>query len=127
MKPCLKCGEPTQDTRCPEHTDQRRRSSRAAGYDWSWDKLSARARRIQPWCTDCGAEQDLTTDHLPQAWERKAKGLPIRLVDVEVTCMACNIARGPARGSDPARGGSGRRGEARTELRMVLAKPEDAP
>ena len=98
-RPCLGCGEPTDATRCPAcivpaaHTE----SPTARGYDYRWTVLSARARRAQPFCTDCGARDDLTTDHTTEAWQRRAAGLPIRLSDVDVLCRPCNGARGPAR------------------------------
>ena len=71
MRPCLTCGEPTEASRCPEHdhqTNDRRHkgSARAHGYTTSWDKLSKRARRLQPFCADCGATEDLEADHLPR-------------------------------------------------------------
>lgn len=102
LKPCLVCGEPSDQTYCAEHSPSPRRPSRAAGYDRAWDRLSARARQLQPWCTDCGATQDLTADHSRQAWARKAQGLAIRLEDVEVCCRSCNARRGRSRpGEDP--------------------------
>lgn len=103
MRPCLDCGEPSAGPRCPEHTTRPHRVDRkphaaARGYDHQWTLLSRRARRMQPWCTDCGGAEDLQGDHLPSAWERKAAGLPIRLQDVDVVCGHCNRARGAARG-----------------------------
>ena len=59
LRPCLDCGEPTALTRRPEHR----------GYDAEWDRLSRRARRLQPWCSDCGSTEDLQADHLPSAWD----------------------------------------------------------
>jgi len=76
LRPCLDCGEPTALTRCPEHR----------GYDAEWDRLSRRARRLQPWCSDCGSTEDLQADHLPSAWERRAQRKPLRLKDIEVVC-----------------------------------------
>lgn len=52
---------------------------------------------MQPWCLDCGATEDLSTDHLVSAWERRDAGLPIRLVDVAVVCGPCNTRRGSSR------------------------------
>lgn len=100
MKPCLVCGEPTDGPRCTEHAPSpvdHRPTSTARGYDQRWRRLSERARRLQPFCTDCGTTEDLTTDHSVEAWERKAAGLVIRLVDVEVVCRSCNARRGRAR------------------------------
>jgi 5-methylcytosine-specific restriction enzyme A len=106
LKPCVQCGEPTDRNRCPQHRppDRRKVNAAARGYDWQWTKLSKRARRLQPWCTDCGTTEDLQTDHLPTAWERKAAGKPLRLADVEVVCGPCNRARGAARGTTATRG-----------------------
>ena len=70
-------------------------------YDHAWRKLSRRARRIQPFCSDCNTTDDLTCDHLPEAWRRHERGLPIRLQDVDVVCRSCNSARGAARGDRP--------------------------
>lgn len=110
LRPCLDCGTPTAGPRCTEHQlpDRHHRpnkpSAKSRGYDHTWTKLSKRARRLQPFCTDCGATDDLQADHLPQAWERKAAGLPIRLTDIQVLCGPCNRAAGAARGNAPTRG-----------------------
>lgn len=98
-RPCTVCGEPCDGYRCDEHQPPAppKRSAHARGYDYTWAKLSERARRLQPFCTDCGTTIDLTTDHLPIAWERKLSGKPIRLQDVAVVCRSCNGKRGRAR------------------------------
>lgn len=107
LKPCIACGEPTDQTRCPDHRLQEPRTKKERGYGWHWDQLSRRARRLQNFCTDCGTTENLQLDHLPSAWERQAKGLRIRLgIDAEVVCGPCNINRGCARpGSARAQGG----------------------
>lgn len=110
LKPCLSCGEPTDagsycDDCQPKRAPRPPRASRSAGYDTAWDLLSKRARRLQPWCSDCGATAKLACDHSPEAWRRHDAGLPIRLVDVDVVCARCNNRRGAARGSD--QGGQG--------------------
>lgn len=105
LRPCIQCGEPTPDTRCAEHQRPDTKPSPAArGYDWAWDKLSKRARRLQPFCLDCGATEDLQADHTPEAWARKAAGKPIRLRDITIRCGPCNRAAGPARGNALTRG-----------------------
>lgn len=105
LRCCLTCGEPCDGPRCPDHTTETKPSAAQRGYDHAWNKLSARARRLQPFCTDCGATEDLQLDHLPSAWERKATGKRIRLgVDAEVVCGSCNRARGAARGPAATRG-----------------------
>ena len=101
-KPCIVCGQPCQTGRCPEHPAKTPpRPSRAIGYDTAWDRLSRRARTLQPFCTDCGTTHNLTADHLPTAWERKEQGLSLRLQDVEVVCAPCNKKRGSSRPGTP--------------------------
>jgi 5-methylcytosine-specific restriction enzyme A len=99
MTACLDCGQPCAGPRCPEHTTvvDTKPTAHARGYDASWTRLSKRARRLQPFCTDCGATEDLQCDHTPEAWERKAAGKRIRLQDIDVVCGPCNRARGAAR------------------------------
>ena len=116
IKPCIEpgCGEPSASSRCPEHRrehrSRQRGSARSRGYDTTWDKLSRRARALQPFCSDCHGTDDLTTDHLPSAWQRKADGKPIRLADVDVVCGPCNTRRGSSRPSATYAGGGGEGG-----------------
>lgn len=105
LAPCLSCGEPGTGSRCrecqndTERTYDRKPKTAASsrGYDRRWRNLSERARQVQPYCTDCGTEDDLQADHSPEAWRRYDAGLPIRLQDVDVVCGRCNIERGTAR------------------------------
>lgn len=98
LRPCLVCGEPASRSRCDDHRPKNTKASATArGYDRTWRKLSERARRLAPFCEDCGAIEDLQTDHSPEAWRRKAEGKPIRLRDVSVVCGTCNRRRGAAR------------------------------
>lgn len=108
--PEFHCGQLTDATYCDDHTYKKPPPVRvndrdADGYDWRWRKLSLRARKLQPWCTDCGTADDLTGDHTPEAWQRKADGKTIRLQDIDVVCRVCNIKRGAARGDNVTRGG----------------------
>lgn len=113
--PCIDCGNITETTRCPDcerqfnrvRTTSRRDRDNAKnlavktaqnGYDNAWNRLSRKARELQPFCSDCGATTDLQADHSPEAWKRKAKGLAIRLQDIDVVCGRCNRRRGAARG-----------------------------
>ncbi len=96
LKPCAICGEPSEANRCDAHR-RPNKSPAKLGYDWAWIQLSKRARRLQPFCTDCGRTDNLEADHTPEAWSRKAAGLTIRLEDIEVVCGPCNRARGAAR------------------------------
>lgn len=107
---CLSCGSviPAGTTRCDDcrRANDRRRingggkkpSPKTRGYDAQWKRLSLRARKLQPFCTDCGATTDLQADHTPEAWDRHDRGLPIRLQDIDVVCGTCNRRRGAARG-----------------------------
>ena len=92
---CQSCSEPDRRER-----EQRRGSRQERGYGARWDRLSARARRLQPFCSDCGATTDLTTDHSEEAWRRHERGQSIRLRDVDVVCRSCNGKRGRARPSE---------------------------
>lgn len=102
---CLTC----QPARKPERRTERRRtrerergSATARGYGKQWQALSEQARYLQPWCSDCHTDQDLTTDHSPEAWARHAAGKPVRLEDVDVVCRVCNGRRGDARDPETA-------------------------
>lgn len=97
LRPCLDCGTPAPGSRCPAcqsqrdaRTDAARGNSTDRGYDAAWQRLSARARRLQPFCTDCGTNQQLTADHL--RWPART------LAAVQVVCQPCNNRRGAARG-----------------------------
>lgn len=104
MRPCLGCGVPVAGSHCSDCAPPPRLDSRARGYSSQWDRLSRQARRMQPWCLDCGSTERLTADHKPEAWQRRALGLAVRLVDVDVVCNDCNVARGSSRpGSRPRR------------------------
>lgn len=109
-QPCLTCGALSVGNRCPRCSEAhkkvkpvtvaepKRRYSHARGYDWQWRKLSEQARKLQPFCSDCGTTEDLTADHSIRAWTRRAAGKPIRLQDIDVLCRKCNTKRGAARG-----------------------------
>ncbi len=99
-RPCLDCGIPVAATRCtdcslllkaerpfPSGKRLSKASASARGYDYKWQRLSKQARALQPWCSDCGTDEDLTADHL--VWPARS------LVDVEVVCRPCNSFRGP--------------------------------
>lgn len=101
--PCIDCGELSHKTRCEEcgkafRRKQTRPNATQKGYDKAWRKLSQEARRLQPFCSDCGATTDLQCDHSPEAWRRREQGKRIRLQDVDVVCGPCNRLRGAARG-----------------------------
>lgn len=133
LRPCMECGEPCDGSRCAEHARPSSAKAPAAerGYDAAWARLSRRARKLQPFCSDCGATEDLQGDHSPQAWARKAAGKPIRLQDIDVVCGTCNRRRGaarsqqtrpitPTRGFTPSRALQHPRFEAKSELHTEI-------
>ncbi|WP_258043812.1 HNH endonuclease [Mycobacterium kansasii] len=93
-----------------------------------WKRLSASARRRQPWCLDCGAVNDLTTDHIIPIHE--APELAYEPANIAVRCRPCNSARGThcthderqavyaalTRGGAPKKGAFRRGGKARGAL-----------
>lgn len=100
LKPCLECGEPSAESRCPDHRlDAHRQTAHQRGYNSRWRRLSKRARELQKFCSDCGAVDNLQADHSPEAWRRHNAGKPIRLQDIDVVCGPCNRTRGAARGT----------------------------
>src|SRR5690625_6248040 len=52
------------------------------GYNERWNRLSRKARELQPFCSDCGTMDDLTADHTELAWKRFDAGRPISLKDI---------------------------------------------
>lgn len=138
MIPCLTCGEPAPSSYCDQHTpaawSHREGSARGRGYSTAWDKLSRRARRLQPFCSDCGATDDLQLDHTEHTWQRIEAGKVVRIKDTGgVVCGPCNVARGAARGRSETHAGgtfggtSGPRGKAQgpslTSMRVSTPRP----
>jgi len=66
----------------------RRPSPTRRGYGSQWAKLSRQARALQPYCSQCGTDYDLTADHL---WPGK---IARDLGDVIVLCRSCNARKG---------------------------------
>ena len=98
LKTCIDCGEVCDGPRCPEHTRDTKANTTARGYGWSWQKVTARARKAQPFCSVPGCTStDLTTDHSEAAWQRHNAGKAIRLQDVDVLCRRHNAQKGAAR------------------------------
>lgn len=93
LKPCIKCGDLSEQGRCPDHRkDTRIRRDRGqAAYDRTWRSLSRRARQAQPWCTDCRKPAD-TTDHIiPKSI---APELVHAIENCAPRCTSCNSRRG---------------------------------
>lgn len=100
LRPCLTCGEPTGSTRCPACQTARQQtigSAHQRGYTAAHRRLSVRARKAQPFCLQCGTDQDLTLHHTEEAWRRHYAGKPARLSDYEVLCHRHNVEKGSTR------------------------------
>ena len=116
LKVCADCGDLTDAARCIAcKPREAKKSATARGYGSAWQRLSTRARRLQPWCSDCGAVNDLTVDHSKDAWEAHEEGREITIDLVDVVCRACNSRRGQARdlGTRPVKGAAGPTGKAK--------------
>lgn len=94
-RPCARCGDiiPT-GTYCsdcrPKPTPRPR--GHIHGNPTKWKALSAKARRLQPWCSKCDATTDLTTDHvIPYS---VAPALAYCRENTRILCRSCNSTRG---------------------------------
>ncbi|MBF6328510.1 HNH endonuclease [Nocardia transvalensis] len=116
LRPCLDCGEPSDAARCPEHARKDDRVRDRNHVHWNgarWKRLSARLRRMQPWCSSCGATDRLTVDHITPVSERP--DLAYEVNNLQVLCGRCNSRKG-GRGIAPGRGGLPPHGEAEFEI-----------
>lgn len=93
-KPCIICGTPSDGPRCDDH--RIRRDPKPADHVHAnlgrWKALSAKARRLQGWCTWCGATTDLTTDHIIPF--SICPALAHCIDNCQVLCRTCNGKRG---------------------------------
>jgi 5-methylcytosine-specific restriction protein A len=77
-------------SRCPRHDRQHRPNANQRGYTYRWQQLVARAIDAQPWCSACGATEDLTGDHI----HPRSKGGQATIENVRVLCRSCNSRKG---------------------------------
>ncbi|WP_366915986.1 HNH endonuclease [uncultured Nocardioides sp.] len=109
-KPCLSCGElfspPARGSaRCAlclrDPKTGGRGTKEQQGYTKEFQRLSRRAKKLQPfclWCSTTGSNSNpLTTDHSPEAWMKQQRGEKLTLDDVQVLCRECNSRKGAAR------------------------------
>jgi 5-methylcytosine-specific restriction enzyme A len=91
---CPGCGvlhsERGRRPRCRREANRARGSSTARGYDKQHRKLRRLAIAQHPYCTDCGATQDLTADHIVP----RSRGGQNVLFNYAVRCRRCNSRRG---------------------------------
>ncbi len=65
------------------------RRERNSKYDYEWQRLSKLARELQPWCSRCGSQKDLTADHILSL----AHGGQNILSNIMVLCRRCNSSK----------------------------------
>lgn len=58
-------------------------------YDYEWQKVRAEAIRLQPYCSFCGTDEDLTGDHIVP----RKHGGKNTLDNIRVLCRSCNTRR----------------------------------
>ena len=102
-RPCISCGEPiATGTYCTECTPVDHRVRHAIRSNPSrWKKLSAKARKLQPWCSTCGTSGDLTADHIIPIVERP--DLAYVIENIDILCRPCNGRKAGAPPSDAER------------------------
>ena len=93
-RPCIGCGVLiAKGGRCRPCTPKR---ARPQGHPHTntgrWKKLSAKVRKAQPWCLDCGATIDLCADHIISVDERP--DLAFEPLNLTTRCRTCNGRRG---------------------------------
>lgn len=99
MRPCLDCGLPSHESRCPEHTreeareqqarrDARRDRSHVHTNNARWKNLSKRLRRLSPFCALCSAIDQLQVDHIVRVVDRPEWAY--EEANLRVLCRRCN-------------------------------------
>jgi len=94
QRPCLDCGLlTTSGDRCDKHRKEaaaRWKAKRGPSpyLDPAWRRLSAKARKEQPWCTLCGATEDLTADHIVPLSKGGALLVPTHAL--RILCRRCH-------------------------------------
>ena len=97
---CRRLSDTSPCTACKRQANRRRGAPATRGYGVEWQALSRRARRMQPWCSTCGATEDLTVDHLVPLAETGTAVRPT-LADIQVLCRSCNSSKGAAGSTGP--------------------------
>ena len=97
MRVCIECGEVGTGTRCEQcqavrawRANQMRGGATARGYTRAWEKRAAKVKRAQPYCSVCGATEDLTVDHIVP----KARGGSDEPDNLRTLCRRHNSAKG---------------------------------
>jgi 5-methylcytosine-specific restriction enzyme A len=74
---------------CSRAKERARGTRTSRGYDNDWLRLSPNAIAQHPYCSSCGATDDLSADHIVP----KARGGRNVLSNVQVLCRSCNSAK----------------------------------
>lgn len=122
MVPCLTCGSLSDSSKvrrgrctgCYSEYVRNREASRVRAREdrldrrgaanTAWKKLSAKARELQPWCSNCKRTKEqldalglrLEGEHTPEAWAATIAKKPVTLSMIDVLCGPCNRDAGPA-------------------------------
>jgi 5-methylcytosine-specific restriction enzyme A len=93
--PCLYCGVISRGSVCRQckaaiESKDIKRQERHRAYDYEWQKLSRLARKIQPWCSRCGTNKDLTADHI-LSLENGGSNI---IENIMILCRKCNSSKG---------------------------------
>ncbi|WP_448221201.1 HNH endonuclease [Gordonia iterans] len=119
MKPCLICGEPSPGSRCADHQIRKPAGRHAVHLNRTrWKKLSRKLRSMQPWCSACGATNDLTVDHKIPLVERPDLAYDVNNLDV--LCRSCNGAKDAHLGGHPKTAGQPPEGKARRRMNVTM-------
>ena len=96
LRPCLVCGAPSEQSRCPDDRPKPTNKVRPKGHVHTnttrWKRLSAKARKASPFCEICSATQTLSADHIIPVSERP--DLAHEILNIRVLCLVCNGRRG---------------------------------
>ena len=139
LRPCLECGEPSEDNRCVEHRANertRKASNRERRTNTGkWQRFSRRLRRLSPFCEKCGTTEQLSVDHIIPFSQRP--DLEYVVANCRILCLTCNgqrgdnvtdderaevLARLDDQGRHPARTDARTPGKPQTQMRMVPNK-----
>jgi 5-methylcytosine-specific restriction endonuclease McrA len=95
-RPCARCGNVIPaGTHCNACQPTEQRKAKPRGHVHTnpaqWKTLSARVRRMQPWCLDCGAVTNLSADHLLPVSD--APELAYAIENLTTRCLSCNGKR----------------------------------
>lgn len=95
-RPCIGCGDLLASGSychaCRPANQQPRRGLGQASDDPVWRRLSLKARKQQPWCSNCNTDRDLTGDHLLPVCDYPE--LVHAIENIDVLCRSCNSRRG---------------------------------